>query len=194
MNHLAHLFLAGPSPESLLGNLSGDFVKGSVDGKFSVGVRAGIMEHRRIDAFTDTHPEVAAIRRIIGVDHGHYSRVIGDIFFDHFLACEWSTYARESLPVFLRRTYSALDPLVDSMPGRLRYVYPIMRDEGWLPSYATFDGIWITLFNVSCRFSRQPRLELATPLLIHGRAAILHHFSRFMPDVIRFAKGFGSEA
>ena len=194
MNHLAHLFLAGRSHESLLGNLSGDFVKGSVDGKFSDGVRAGIMEHRRVDAFTDTHPDVAAIRRIIAVDHGHYSRVIGDIFFDHFLACEWNTYAKESLPAFLRRTYSALDPWVDSMPGRLRFVYPIMRDEGWLPSYATIDGIWITLFNVSRRFSRQPRLELATPLLIHARAEILHHFSQFMPDVIRFAKGLRSES
>ena len=193
MNHLAHLFLAGRSAESLLGNLSGDFVKGSVDGKFTEGVRAGIMEHRRIDAFTDTHPEVAAIRRIIGAEHGHYSRVIGDIFFDHLLACEWTTYAKESLPSFLRRTYSALDPHVESMPGRLRIIYPIMRDEGWLPSYATYDGIWITLFNVSRRFSRQPRLELATPLLIHSREEILHHFHRFMPDVIRFAKGLRSQ-
>lgn len=192
MNHLAHLFLAGRSPESLLGNLSGDFVKGSVDGKFSDGVRAGIMEHRRIDEFTDTHPDVAAIRRIIGVDHGHYSRVIGDIFFDHFLAFEWTTYAKEPLPSFLRRTYAALDPQIESMPGRLRFVYPIMRDEGWLPSYATIDGIWIALFNISRRFSRQPRLELATPLLIHSREEILHHFGRFMPDVIRFAKGLRS--
>ncbi len=193
MNHLAHLFLAGRSSESLLGNLSGDFVKGSVDGKFSEGVRAGIMEHRRIDAFTDTHPNVAAIRRIIAVEHGHYSRVIADMFFDHLLATEWTTYAKEPLPVFLRLTYAALDPLIESMPGRLRYLYPIMRDEGWLPSYASIDGIWIALFNMSRRFSRQPRLELATPLLIHAREELLHHFGRFMPDVIRFAKALRSD-
>lgn len=192
MNHLAHLFLAGRSSESLLGNLAGDFVKGSIEGKFSEGVRAGIMEHRRIDAFTDSHADVAAIRRIIAVDHGHYSRVIGDVFLDHLLACEWTTYAKEPLPVFLRRMYAALDRQIESMPGNLRFVYPIMRDEGWLPSYATYDGIWITLFNVSRRFSRQPRLELAAPLLIHAREQMLHHFGRFMPDVIQFAKGLRS--
>ena len=40
---------------------------------------------------------------------------------------------------------------------------------------------------------RKPRLELATPLLIHSREEILHHFSRFMPDVIQFAKGLRSQ-
>lgn len=192
MNHLAHLFLAAPTAESLLGNLSGDFVKGALNGRFPPGVAAGIMEHRRIDAFTDSHPEVAVIRRIIGSGHGHYSRVISDMFLDHFLACRFEEYARESLPRFLRRTWATLDPHVDSMPGHLRHVYPIMRDEGWLPSYASFDGIWIALFNISRRFSRQPRLEIATPLLITNRQAMLDSFGRFMPDVIRYAKGLRS--
>ena len=53
MNYLAHLFLAGGSPESLIGNLAGDFVKGALGDRFTPGIREGIMQHRRIDAFTD---------------------------------------------------------------------------------------------------------------------------------------------
>ncbi|MEM8778255.1 MAG: DUF479 domain-containing protein, partial [Cyanobacteria bacterium P01_G01_bin.49] len=33
MNYLAHLLLAEDSPESRLGNLLGDFVKGKLEGK-----------------------------------------------------------------------------------------------------------------------------------------------------------------
>ncbi|HUP46541.1 MAG TPA: ACP phosphodiesterase [Thermoanaerobaculia bacterium] len=192
MNHLAHLFLAGDSEESMLGNLAGDFVKGRLEGRYPAGVERGIMEHRRIDAFTDSHPEAAVFRRIIAADHGHYARVIGDIFLDHFLAREWSAFSDEALPEFLQRVYARLDGTVDRMPGRLRSVYPMMRDDGWLLSYASIDGIWTALFHLSKRFSRQPRLEFATHLLIDAREALLERFHRFMPDVIDYAKGLRS--
>jgi acyl carrier protein phosphodiesterase len=102
MNYLAHLFLAGPSAESLIGNLAGDFVKGALrEDQYTPGIRAGIRQHRAIDAFTDTHPEVAGFRRVLIPDHGHYSRVISDVFFDYFLANGWSRYSDETLVAFL---------------------------------------------------------------------------------------------
>ena len=187
VNHLAHLFLAGESDESLLGNLAGDFVKGALDGRFPPGIRQGIVEHRRIDAFTDSHPDVGAIRRIIAAQQGHYARVTTDIFLDHLLACEWAKYSREDLATFVGRVFARLDPHVNVMPGRLRTVYPLMRDHGWLLSYASIDAVWRTLYHLSGRFSRGPRLEMATYLLIAARPAMLDHFGRFMPDVIAFA-------
>src|SRR6266852_3492368 len=117
MNYLAHLFLAGDSPESLIGNLAGDFVKGPIRDQFTPGIREGIMQHRRIDSFTDRHPEVAAFRRVLIPDHGHYSRVISDVFFDHFLATSWSRYAVESLDDFLEHVYAAIDPYESELPG-----------------------------------------------------------------------------
>src|SRR5579885_1141988 len=78
MNYLAHLFLARDDAESLIGNLAGDFVKGPLRDRFTPGIRDGIMQHRHIDAFTDTHPQVAAFRRVLIPDHGHYARIISD--------------------------------------------------------------------------------------------------------------------
>src|SRR2546428_5021455 len=100
VNYLAHLFLAGDSAESLIGNLAGDFVKGPIRG--SDAISEGIRQHRRVDAFTDTHPSVAAFRRVLIPEHGHYARVISDVFFDHFLATRWSTYTDEDFEAFLR--------------------------------------------------------------------------------------------
>jgi acyl carrier protein phosphodiesterase len=188
MNYLAHLFLAGRTAESMLGNLAGDFVKGALGDRFTPGVRQGIVEHRKIDEFTDTHPAVASFRRVIGAEQGHYSRVISDVFFDHFLSRHWSDYSAETRDEFLRRVFDTLDPHIDDMPGHLRFVYPRMRDGGWLESYADPRGIETALRNLSRRFSRAPRLETAVHLLDDARDELLAHFREFFPDAIAYVK------
>ena len=56
MNYLAHLLLAEPSREGLLGSLLGDFVKGPLGDRYPEQLRRGIVLHRAIDSFTDAHP------------------------------------------------------------------------------------------------------------------------------------------
>ena len=41
MNYLAHLYLSEPHPESLVGSLMGDFVRGSDLGAYSERLRQG---------------------------------------------------------------------------------------------------------------------------------------------------------
>jgi acyl carrier protein phosphodiesterase len=188
VNYLAHLFLAGDSPESLIGNLAGDFVKGALGDRFTPGIRDGVRQHRRIDAFTDTHPSVAAFRRVLIPEHGHYARVITDVFFDHFLATSWPQYSQESLERFLRRTWATIDAHQGELPGRLAFVYPRMRDEGWLLSYGDVEGIRIALTNLSRRLSRHPHMETATRHLTDSRAELQRRFDDFFPDVVAFAK------
>lgn len=188
MNYLAHLFLAEDSAESLIGNLAADFVKGPLRDQFTPGIREGIRQHRRIDAFTDTHPQVAAFRRVLIPEHGHYARVISDVFFDHFLAINWQRYSRESLQSFLERIYAVIDPHASSLPDRLRFVYSRMRDEQWLLSYAEVEGVRITLTNMSKRLSRRPHLETATHHLVDSRAELERRFHDFFPDVVAFAR------
>ena len=187
MNHLAHLLLAGRSTESLIGNLAGDFVKGPLGDLFPPAIRAGILQHRKIDAYTDSHPTVGAFRRVIAADHGHYARVIADMFIDHFLACRFDEYAGEPLESFLARTYATLDPHVATFPGKLRYVYPRMRDGQWLLSYRTIEGIHTALTNISWRFSRQPRLETATHHLVDSRPELERRFEQFFPEVMEYS-------
>lgn len=188
MNHLAHLFLGGDTAESLIGNLAGDFVKGPLGDRFPPAIRDGIAQHRRIDAFTDEHPSVAAFRRVLAPEYGHYSRVIADMFFDHFLACRFEDYGGESLDAFLARTFAKMNPHVDAMPPLLRAIYPRIRDEEWLQSYRHVEGIRFALMNMSRRFSRRPRLESAARHLVDSRVELERRFGEFMPDVIRFAK------
>jgi len=193
VNHLAHLFLAAPGAESLIGNLAGDFVKGALGDRFTPGIRAGIQQHRRIDAFTDSHPEAAAFRRVLAPEHGHYARVIADMFFDHFLACRFEDFAGESLDAFLHRTFAVLDARAGELPGRLREVYPRIRDEGWLQSYRDVESIRFALGNMSRRFSRKPRLAPAARHLVDSRDELERHFEALFRDAMAFSRiGFTS--
>jgi acyl carrier protein phosphodiesterase len=187
MNHLAHLFLAHDEPESVIGNLSGDFVKGPLGERFTAGIRAGIVMHRRIDTFTDSHPAVAATRQLLVPEFGHYGRIIADVFFDHFLATSFERYSRESLDEFLRRRFATLDRHREALPERLAQVYLHMRDGGWLQSYAEVAGIRQTLLHLSKRLSRQPHLELAARHLVDSRDALEARFQEFFPELVAYA-------
>ena len=180
MNHLAHLFLAANTPESLVGNLAGDFVKGPVRGTDAIA--EGIRQHRRVDAFTDTHPSVAAFRRVLIPDHGHYARIISDVFFDHFLASDFERYSDETLEQFVARVFALMDPL--PKPGRLGPVYPYIRN--WILSYREVASIHTALTNLSKRLSRRPHLELATHHLVDSREELSRRFHEFFPEVIAF--------
>lgn len=70
MNYLAHLHLGGPAPQQLLGSLYGDFVKGSLEGRFPPALEAAIRLHRHIDSYTDRHPLVLAAWRAFRVSGG----------------------------------------------------------------------------------------------------------------------------
>jgi acyl carrier protein phosphodiesterase len=182
MNHLAHLFLAGDTPESMIGNLAGDFVKGAVRGTDPVS--EGIRNHRHVDAFTDTHPAVAAFRRVLIPDHGHYARIISDVFFDYFLANNFARFSDETHLAFVDRTFAAMDG--HPMPDGLARVYPYLK--GWMRSYQHDDGIYLALKGISRRLSRRPHLEEATHHLFDSRAELERRFLDFFPDVVAFSR------
>ena len=188
MNYLAHLFLAADSPQSRIGNLAGDFVKGRLDDSIPPEIAKGILEHRSFDAFTDAHPSTGAFRRQLFPEFGHYARVIADIFYDHFLAADFERYASEPLETFVARVHREIDAHDHLLPARLKWVYPRMRDQQWLLSYRSVDGIEIALRNTSRRLSRNPQLHRSVHHLDGPRREMLsQHFHSFFPDVIRYA-------
>jgi len=56
MNFLAHAHLSFNDESLLVGNLIADAVKGKQFFLFSESIRKGMLLHRKIDAFTDSHP------------------------------------------------------------------------------------------------------------------------------------------
>ncbi len=63
MNLLAHAYLSFDQPEMLIGNMINDYVKGKKQFDYPAAIHKGMILHRSIDEFTDTHE--VTIRKFI---------------------------------------------------------------------------------------------------------------------------------
>ena len=106
MNYLAHALLAGDHPADRIGGVIGDFVKGPLDplpAGLGPGLAAGVMLHRRIDSFADTHPAFLRSRGRVSAARRRVAGVMVDMFYDHFLARHWAHFSDQALGDFTDR-------------------------------------------------------------------------------------------
>ncbi|MDR6233688.1 ACP phosphodiesterase [Pseudomonas oryzihabitans] len=185
MNYLAHLHLGGPGREDRLGSLYGDFVKGSPDA-WPAGIAAGIRLHRRIDVYTDEHPQVAQAKARLPATRRRVSGLLVDVFFDHCLARLWHDYAEQSLPSFVADCYRTLldEP---ELPPRLARIAPVMARQDWLGSYRDFAVLERVVEGMARRLSRPELLAGAFAELEAAYDGLLDDFLRFYPQLQAFA-------
>ena len=126
MNWLAHLYLSEPDARFRIGNLLPDLAPGTELLDLPEPFQKGIRCHRRIDAFTDTHPRVLACVRRFPPPYRRYGGVLTDIYFDHFLARDWEKYSAIPLPDFLNDFYRDIETCLPEVPleagNRLRRI------------------------------------------------------------------------
>lgn len=97
MNYLAHIYLSGSDKQLQIGGFIADFVKGSKGGKHPVGIWNGIVLHRKIDSFTDSHPIVRELVELLRPEFGRYSAIVLDMYFDHLLAADFKRITSKNL-------------------------------------------------------------------------------------------------
>lgn len=100
MNFLAHLWLADRTQTSLAGSVLGDVVRGADLSPYPDDIALGIRLHRKVDAATDRHPIMQALRARFGEGQRRYAGIVLDLAADHALARQWPAYHRETLPDF----------------------------------------------------------------------------------------------
>jgi len=188
MNFLAHVMLSSHDGEEMVGNLLGDFVRKGEEGAFSERVQRGIILHRRIDGFTDQHPVFIRSKRRIRPELRRYGGIAVDLFYDHFLAREFSSYHDIPLEQFADRFYRLLEEYEPQLPHRLQKIMPSMIARNWLVSYREVDTIERALSRISLRLSRPNALgETAEELrLCYNDFAA--DFEAFFPELLAFTR------
>ncbi|MFM2338423.1 MAG: hypothetical protein RL115_1616 [Bacteroidota bacterium] len=136
MNYLAHAHLSFKKPAILTGNLISDFVKGRERlNAYPLSIQCGIMLHRAIDAFTDTHAATKAAKEIFRPAYRLYSGAIVDVVYDHFLATDENEFPNDALSDFAAYTYQLLEAHQAYFPPTFATMFPYMKQQNWLYHY-----------------------------------------------------------
>ena len=191
MNYLAHLLLAKNTPESQIGNLLGDFVKGNLEQYKTIynhEIIEGIKTHRQVDYFTDTHPIYLRSKHRINKSHRRLAGIIIDICYDHFLANNWHLFSYEELDIFVEKIYFILENNQEILPDRLKKILPKIIRDNWLCSYKNMSGVNLTFMGLSKRLKRENNLASAGNELIKNYPALESDFLIFFPEVINYVK------
>ncbi|MGK4476080.1 ACP phosphodiesterase [Aeromonas molluscorum] len=189
MNYLAHLHLASHCDSSLTGNLLGDFIKGPLPSGLEPSLDAGIWLHRRVDAFTDAHPEHRAAVGCFAPPWRRFGAILVDMLYDHWLSLHWAHFSPAPLPLFLQQSYAALLADEARLPGGLPLPLTAMVRQNWLASYAELDGLTRALNGIGQRLRRPQPLGLALATLLPAQwHACEQGFLAFYPDLMRFTQ------
>ena len=193
MNFLAHIYLSGDDELITIGNFMADGVRGNKYKDYSDELQVGIRLHRAIDTFTDAHPVFRKSTKRLHENYSHYSGVIVDIFYDHFLAKNWDSYSDIPLATFVDRFYHSLKDNYEVLPLRYKNLMSYMINDNWLLGYASIEGIQSVLNGMNRRTKGQSKMNEATKELRLFYTEFENEFTEFFRELITFSNDKRSE-
>lgn len=187
MNFLAHIYLSNDNDLIKIGNFMADGIRGKHYDHLPADIQKGIILHRAIDTFTDSHPVFRQSTKRLHERYHHYAGVIVDVIYDHFLAKNWKKYSNEPLEDFVQRFYMSLqnnklfltEKTIDMMPYMIKY--------DWLFSYQYVDGIARILFQMDQRTKNNSKMQFAIEELKEFYDEFENEFTIFFEDLKAFA-------
>ena len=188
MNILAHSFLSFGNQSLLIGNFIADHVKGAKLSTFSKAIQNGIIVHRGIDQFTDNHRLYKQSCHRIFKDQGHYSRVVIDIIYDHYLAKNWASYSEQSLEEYAQEFYELLSIHQELLPNRSQQMLTYMKSNNWLLMYRSIEGIDQILKGMHSRANYKSSMDTAAELIQIYDTNFQEEFSLFFNELILYSQ------
>jgi acyl carrier protein phosphodiesterase len=109
-----------------------------------------------------------------------------DIFYDHFLAKEWSHFCKTPLDIFVKETEDRLDPYWDIFPEAVNNFLKRFFDRGWLNTYKTVEGIERVLLGMSKNTSLPAKTPHAIEIFNDKYANFRKDFYEFFPKIMKY--------
>lgn len=172
----------------MIGNFIADHVKGNQFEKFNSSIQKGILLHRGIDAFTDSHEQVKKSQRRLHGRYRHYDGVIIDIFYDYFLAKNWHSYSAIPLDIYTKSVYDLFELKSDELPVKSQNFIKYMIEYDILYNYQYKEGIQKVLNGMNHRTKGKSQMHLALEDLIQLEDELEHDFAKFFIDLIQYSK------
>ena len=186
MNFLAHIYLSGDNDLIKIGNFMADGIRSNDYLQFSTKIQKGVLLHRQIDTFTDAHPIYRKSKHRLHEKYGHYSGVIMDIVYDHFLAKNWSNYSDEKLSDYAANFYKIMDNNYETLTEKSKGMLPYMKENNWLLSYATLSGLEMILFQMDYRTKHRANMQEAVVEVEQFYSEFEEEFTAFFEELRSF--------
>ncbi len=186
MNFLAHIHLSGNNDDIKIGNFIADSVRTKDLPRFTKDIQLGIQLHWAIDNFTDHHEVVKESKALLYEEYHKYGAVLVDIFYDHYLARDWSKRSDKNLDVFVDYFYQLLRDRKAELPERIKQMLPYMVKYNWLYNYQFLEGIERVLGGMSRRASFKNNMNHGTKALKKHYTEFENHFNIFYPELEAF--------
>ena len=214
MNYLAHAYLSFEITDITVGNMISDFVKGKQKLDYPIAIQQGIMLHRFIDSFTDSHAVTRQAKSFFKEAYGLYAGPLVDVVYDHFLANDPLRFPETGekgpaagdgtrgpeggaigdeetggtgLKAFAQKTYERLSSRQALMPERFGRFFHYMRAQDWLFNYRYKQGIFNSFEGLARRAAYMGSSERAAQLFEKHYSGLEACYTDFFPALQDFA-------
>jgi acyl carrier protein phosphodiesterase len=184
LNYLAHSYLSNRNEGLIIGNFIADHLKGLDISRFPEQIARGIIHHREIDGFTDSHAAFRESKRFFYKGFEKYSGVLVDIYFDHFLAHDFRNISGSELPLYAQGLYEIYSTNAQLMPeSAQRFLSYVIKNNAYV-QYADISSIRTILMHLSGRIGRSVDLSQSVDLFVSNERQLHSLFEGFMGDAV----------
>ena len=182
MNYLAHFHLSYGDDDLLLGALLGDFIKGPLTGQRRASLEQGILLHRKIDAYTDSHLPLRDIHRQFDRRYRRYAGIMTDVVFDHFLNLHWQHFHHQPLEQFSQQVYRLITDDQQFPPAAKKQAESLARYQVF-EQYSHWQTVHAALEKIGLRIRGDNPLHSAADEMQHHYHGLEQQFLDFYPQL-----------
>ena len=187
MNYLAHFHLSHGNDGLLIGALLGDFIKGPLKGEREPIIEQGILLHRKIDVFTDSHPLLSQAHQLFDPRYRRYAGIMTDVAFDHFLNRHWQKFHQQSLSTFSSEVFQLITSSDHLTPQAKQQAENLARYDVFA-SYQHWQTVKAALERISQRLVRENPLASGAQEMQRHYKLLEEIFLAFYPDLQTYVR------
>lgn len=182
MNYLAHSFLSF-SDEQIVGQFLNDYIPNKDRFSLPENILQGIILHREIDSFTDSHPQIHLAKKVFSPWVRLYSGAFVDVAMDYFLANDHRIASPDQWKSHAERVYEVLESHLNYFPKSFENVLSRMKTDNWLYNYREDWGIEFSLKNVLNRAKYLDKNIPVFQVFLDHKEELSQCYEQFFPDL-----------
>lgn len=190
MNFVAHQYLSFKQQSLQIGNLLGETVKGKQYLDFPDDIQKGILLHRSIDTFTDSHEIVKQSSSYFHETQHKFAPIIVDVIYDYFLIKHWNDFSDTPYQKFKLDCYQLFKNEYDTFPKKLQETIFYLLKYDWFENYSTIEGVQKTLKGIGSRAKFENYLHQIIPEFEQYYSMLEKDFLQFFPLLQTHCKNF----